>query len=75
MALGFVADHVNGRGVFQLKRFSQVAFGIDFSSELALRIDHEWQIHFMIGSKLFRELAQVSGKDFRLVLEDVVAKV
>src|SRR5271166_2825787 len=29
----------------------------------------------MIGGKLFRELAQVGGKDFGLVLEDVVAEI
>ena len=75
MAIGFAADHVNGRSVFEVKRFPQFTVGVDLSRKLALRINHEGQIHLMIDGKLLRELAQVGGKDFGLVLKDVVAEV
>ena len=62
MVLGFAADHENGWRVLQVERSTQILFGLNLSRKLALWIYYKRQIHFVIGGKLIRELAQVRGK-------------
>src|SRR5579864_823678 len=69
------ADHVDRRGVLDANFAPQFLISSDLGCELALRIDHERQVGFVIGGKLLREALQVIGRYFRLVLENVVAEL
>src|ERR1700690_2779179 len=72
---GLAADDIDSRGVVDADAGAEVFVGVDLGGQLALRVDGEGKIDFMVGGEFFGEGTQVAGKDFHLVLEDVVAIV
>lgn len=68
-------DDVDCRSLMDAEVNAQIAAGCDFSGQFALGIDHEGQVHFVISGKLVGESPEVGGKNFRLVLKNVVTEI
>src|SRR5579871_1064113 len=55
------ADHINGGRVAQLDGIAEIAVGIDFGGELAVRIDDERKVHLVRGGEFLCVSAQPLG--------------
>jgi hypothetical protein len=74
LALGFVADHINGRCVIDTDALAQILVLSNSFRQLTLGIDRERQINFVICGEFLCEGAQGWRRDLRLVLKNVVAE-
>ena len=54
---------------------AQSFIGVDLCGKFPLRINYERQVHFVLSGKFLGESLQVVGRNFRLMLEDVVTKI
>src|SRR5215470_17510122 len=69
------ADDIDRRSVLDSYFVSQSFIGVHLSGKLPLRIDNERNIHFALCRELLNETLQIVRSNFRLVLENVVAKL
>src|SRR5947209_11005829 len=69
------ADDVNGWRVCDADLAAEIFVGVNLGGEFTLRIDHEWQVGFVLSGKLLRDALQVVRRNFRLVLEDVITEL